>query len=373
MSAFRRISTAAAGSPAGATPARAPTSPPSWCGAATTRGALAMLWGGNFLRVLRRRGGTGGVDPCARSHCRTAPRSRPSARAPGTWARAGAAAAEEADALRLGIDLGMTLIDTAEMYGDGGAETGRRARPSPASRDRVFIVSKVYPHNASRARRAGGLRAQPEAAAHRPDRPLSAALARQRPLAETVAAFEPLRAGRQDRATGASPISTPTTWRNCADAGGAACATNQVLYNPDRRGIEFDLLPWCAEHGIPVMAYSPVGQGGRLLRNPALASIAARHGATPAQIALAWTLLRRGRDLHPQGRRPRPCCAKTPPPPRSASPPRTSPQSTRPSPRHAAANPCRCCNKHGPHCADDSCPPLTRSREQVASVPYNTQ
>jgi diketogulonate reductase-like aldo/keto reductase len=213
----------------------------------------------------------------------------------GTWKMGEAAGARraEADALRLGLDLGMTLIDTAEMYADGGAEevvgdavAGRRAE--------AFIVSKVYPQNASR---------QGVAAA------CARSLKRMRieridlyllhwrgsvPLAETVAGFEALRAAGEIGAWGVSNLDANEMAELSAVPGGAGCATDQVLYNPQARGIEFDLLPWCERAGMPVMAYSPVGQGGALLRAPALAAVARGHGATAAQVAIAWALRQPG-------------------------------------------------------------------------------
>jgi len=209
----------------------------------------------------------------------------------GTWhmgERDGAAKAEAA-ALRLGVDLGMTLIDTAEMYGNGGAEEVV-AEAIAGQRDKIFLVSKVYPHNASRdgvpaacARSLGRLKT---------DR-LDLYLLHWRgshPLAETVGAFEKLREAGKIRAWGVSNFDVNDMQELMRLKAGAACATNQVLYHPDSRGIEYDLLPWCAEHRIPVMAYSPIGQAGRLLRSAALREVAKRHDATPAQIAIAWGL-----------------------------------------------------------------------------------
>ncbi|MCW3474647.1 aldo/keto reductase [Limobrevibacterium gyesilva] len=197
--------------------------------------------------------------------------------------------AEEAAALRLGIQLGMTLIDTAEMYGEGAAEQVVSAAIA-GLRDRVFLVSKVYPHNATR-------RGTP-AACERSLRRLGTDhidlyLLHWRggaPLAETVEAFERLRAEGKIRHWGVSNFDTDDMEELLGVPGGALCATNQVLYNPEHRGIEFDLLPWCEGHAMPVMAYSPIGQGGRLLRSAALARVAHRHGATTAQIAIAWSL-----------------------------------------------------------------------------------
>jgi diketogulonate reductase-like aldo/keto reductase len=209
----------------------------------------------------------------------------------GTW-RMGEGArprSAEADALRLGIDLGLTLIDTAEMYGDGGAEEVV-GEAIAGRREDVFVVSKVYPHNAGRA-------GVPKACARslkrlRTER-IDLYLLHWRgsvPLAETVKAFERLRAAGQIGAWGVSNLDTDDMDELAALPEGAACATDQVLYSPEARGIDFDLLPWCRARHMPVMAYSPVGQGGRLLRAPALASVAARHNATPAQVAIAWGL-----------------------------------------------------------------------------------
>lgn len=211
----------------------------------------------------------------------------------GTWymGESRAMRASEVAALRLGIELGMTLIDTAEMYADGGAEEVVGAAIA-GQREKVFIVSKVYPHNASR-------RGVPAACARSLKR-----LGTDRidlyllhwpgsvPLGETVEAFEALKRKGDIGAWGVSNFDTADMEELAAVSG--ACAANQVLYNPGCRGIEFDLLPWCAARGMPVMAYSPLGQAGELLRSPALGAIAARHGASPAQVALAWALRRPG-------------------------------------------------------------------------------
>ena len=193
----------------------------------------------------------------------------------------------EAEALRLGLDLGMTLIDTAEMYAEGGAEevvgdavAGRR--------DGVFIVSKVYPHNASRR---GAVAACERSLKRMRIETIDLYLLHWRgsvPLAETVEAFEALRRAGKIRHWGVSNCDVD----DLEELGPALadCATDQVLYSLEHRGVEFDLLPFCAQHRMPVMAYSPVGQGGRLLRQPALIEVARRHGVTPAQAAIAWTL-----------------------------------------------------------------------------------
>jgi len=207
----------------------------------------------------------------------------------GTWhmGERGARRAEEAAALRLGLDLGLDLIDTAEMYGEGGAEEVV-AEAIAGRREEVFLVSKVYPQN------AGGRKL--EAACERSLKRLRVEridlyLLHWRggiPLAETVAGFERLRAAGKIGRWGVSNLDVA----ELEELGPALadCATDQVLYNLEHRGPEFDLLPFCRARAMPVMAYSPVGQGGALLRHPALRAVAARHGATPAQVAIAWTL-----------------------------------------------------------------------------------
>jgi diketogulonate reductase-like aldo/keto reductase len=209
----------------------------------------------------------------------------------GTWhmGERGGAAKGEVAALRLGIDLGLTLIDTAEMYGSGGAEE-IVGQAIAGQRDKIFLVSKVYPQNASRS----GVPAACERSLKRMKvEVIDLYLLHWRgshPLSETVGAFEKLKAEGKILRWGVSNFDVDDMeelWRLKA---GDACATNQVLYHPDNRGIEFDLLPWCAKHKVSVMAYSPVGQAGRLLRSPALAAVAKRHDATPAQVAIAWGL-----------------------------------------------------------------------------------
>ena len=207
----------------------------------------------------------------------------------GTWmmAEQPARRADELAALRAGVELGLTLIDTAEMYADGESErlVGEAIR---GLREQVFLVSKAYPQNASRQR----LPQACEASLKRlgTDR-LDLYLLHWRgrvPLAETVEAMENLVAAGKIRRWGVSNLDT-TDLRELVAAGGAACATDQVLYNLTRRGPEYDLLPWLAGQGIPFMAYSPVEQG-RLLGNSQLQVVAAGLGATPAQVALAWVL-----------------------------------------------------------------------------------
>ena len=208
----------------------------------------------------------------------------------GTWhmGEPGADRAAEAGALRLGIELGMTLIDTAEMYADGGSEEVV-ARAIEGQRGEVFLVSKAYPHHAGKRslveaceRSLGRLRTD-----H-----LDLYLLHWRgstPLAETVEAFEALKEAGKIGAWGVSNFDVDDMKElHSVTAGG--CAANQVLYNLETRGIEFDLLPRCREQGVLVMAYSPVGQAGALLRSAALRAVAERHGATAAQVAIAWTL-----------------------------------------------------------------------------------
>ena len=196
--------------------------------------------------------------------------------------------ADELAALRLGLDLGMTLIDTAEMYGGGLAEE-LVAEAIKGRHDEVFLVTKVLPqHSSARATIAaceGSLRRlQTER--------IDLYLLHWRgntPLEETLHAFESLVGEGKIRYWGVSNFSLQDMEELVSIAGGTTVATNQVLYNPTRRGIEWDLLPWCKQQDIPVMAYSPIEQG-RLLSHPALRRIADRHEATTAQIALAWVL-----------------------------------------------------------------------------------
>jgi diketogulonate reductase-like aldo/keto reductase len=208
----------------------------------------------------------------------------------GTWhmGERGGDHAAEMHALRLGLDLGMTMIDTAEMYADGGSEEVV-GKAIAGRRDKVFLVSKVYPQNAGRhSAKAACERSLRRLGTDRLDLYLlhwRGAI----PLAETVAAFEGLRAEGKILRWGVSNLD-PDDMAELVAAGDGGCATNQVLYNPEHRGIEFDLLPWCKDHKMPVMAYSPVGQGGGLLRHPALRAVAARHDRSTAQIALAWAM-----------------------------------------------------------------------------------
>jgi diketogulonate reductase-like aldo/keto reductase len=218
----------------------------------------------------------------------------------GTW-RMGESARRRADevaALAYGIECGVTLIDTAEMYGDGEAEI-IVADAVAKRRDEMFIVSKVLPEKSSRK----GTIAACERSLKRlnTDR-IDLYLLHWRgspPLQETIAAFESLAAAGKILAWGVSNFDMSDMRELAETAGGNACATNQVLYNLTRRGIEYDLLPWCRARAMPVMAYSPIEQG-RMLGHPALAEVGQRHRATPAQVALAFLLRQDGLIVIPK-------------------------------------------------------------------------
>jgi diketogulonate reductase-like aldo/keto reductase len=196
--------------------------------------------------------------------------------------------AEELASIKLALDLGVRLIDTAEMYGEGGAE--EIVGEAVAGRqDRVFIVSKVYPHNAGRkdaiaacerSLKRLGIDAIDLYLLHWPGSV---------PIAETLAAFQALRDAGKIRYYGVSNFDEAELAEAFAAPGGKDIAANQVLYNLSRRGVEKRLLPWQRQRGIPTMAYSPLEQA-RLLRTPGLTRFASKHGMTPAQAALAWLL-----------------------------------------------------------------------------------
>ncbi len=206
----------------------------------------------------------------------------------GTWHMGEASANRQAEvaALRQGLDLGLTLIDTAEMYADGGAETVV-AEAIAGRRDEVFLVSKVYPHN------AGGTKLV--AACDRSLKRLKVEridlyLLHWRggiPLAETVAGMRRLQQQGKIGLWGVSNLDV----EDLEELGSSLpdCAANQVLYNLQARGTEYDLLPFCRQRDMAIMAYTPIGQGS-LLGKPAVRAVAARHGASPAQVAIAWTL-----------------------------------------------------------------------------------
>jgi len=195
---------------------------------------------------------------------------------------------DEIASLRRGIDLGLNLIDTAEMYGEGRAET-LVGEAIQGRRDEVFIISKVYPHNASR-------RAMQTACNNSLQRMRIETIdlyllhwAGSVPIEETVEAFETLQRQGKIRHWGVSNLDLEQMQALDAIAGGEAVQTNQVLYHLDERGIEWDLLPWLREHRVPIMAYSPTDQG-RLLKSRELAAFAKKRAMTPAQAALAWLL-----------------------------------------------------------------------------------
>jgi diketogulonate reductase-like aldo/keto reductase len=200
---------------------------------------------------------------------------------------------KELNALRLGLELGLRLIDTAEMYGEGAAEV-LVGEAIEGHRDEVFLVSKIYPFNASEK----GTPAACERSLRRLNTDyLDLYLLHWKgsiPLSETLEAFQLLKRAGKILEYGVSNFDTDDMKEASTLPGGKDIATNQVLYNLKQRGIEWDLLPWCRKHKMPVMAYSPIEHNPRdqhgMLDNPHLQNIASRHSATPAQIALAWLL-----------------------------------------------------------------------------------
>lgn len=212
----------------------------------------------------------------------------------GTWYLGDAAAIyeREVEALRAGIEAGMTLLDTAENYGDGRSERLVGEAIRPYDRSSIFLVLKVMPSNAYGTRLMQSL-----------DRSLSHLgtdylylyhWRGERPLAEMVTAMEEARAAGKIRAWGVSNLDTADMEELWAVDGGRNCAVNQVLYHMGSRGIDYSFLPWMREHHVALMAYCPLAQVGRLgcdlLGSGVLAEIAAKYGATPAQIALAWAI-----------------------------------------------------------------------------------
>lgn len=207
------------------------------------------------------------------------------------WAEDPSRRSDEIAAVHAGLDIGLNLIDTAEMYGDGAAESllgealGHR-------RDEAFLVSKVLPQHASRENTVAACeRTLRRLGTDRVDLYLLHWRGSQ-PLADTLEAFDELTAAGKIRYWGVSNFDRDDIVE-LHEQGGTGTAVNQVLYNLTRRGIEYDLLPFCTEHRLPVMAYSPIEQG-RLLDNPVLDDLAAAHGASPAVVALAWVLRREG-------------------------------------------------------------------------------
>jgi diketogulonate reductase-like aldo/keto reductase len=198
----------------------------------------------------------------------------------------------EIAALRHGIARGVTLIDTAEMYGDGEAETIVAEAIGPRRAD-IFLVSKVLPQNSSKR---GTIAACERSLKRLKTDRVDLYLLHWRgstPLAETVAAFAELTAAGKILNWGVSNFDIDDMRELSKIDGAKNCATNQVLYNLSRRGIEYDLMPYCRDHKMPIMAYSPIEQG-RILTQPGLREVAKRHGATPAQVALAWLIRQDG-------------------------------------------------------------------------------
>lgn len=211
----------------------------------------------------------------------------------GTWfmGESRALREQEVRSLQRGIELGMGLIDTAEMYGEGEAES-LVGEAIAGRRDQVFLVSKVYPHHASRK---GTVAACERSLARLSTDRIDLYLLHWRgnvPFAETIAAFEELQRAGKIRHWGVSNLDPADMAELHSTPGGNRVATDQVLYNLSRRGIEWDLLPWCAERNIPLMAYSPIEQA-RLLDEPRLQKLAAHVGRPAAQLALAWVLAKR--------------------------------------------------------------------------------
>ncbi|NDL62467.1 aldo/keto reductase [Acerihabitans arboris] len=217
----------------------------------------------------------------------------------GTWymGERSSDTAAETRALQYGLDLGLSLIDTAEMYADGGAESvvGRAIR---GRRDEVFLVSKVYPQN------AGGqktLTACENSLRRLQTDYLDLYLLHWRggiPLSDTITAMEKLRQAGKIKRWGVSNLDVADMGELWSLPGGDACMTDQVLYHLASRGIEYDLLPWCQERRVPVMAYCPLAQAGKLrnglMDNPAVQHIAGELGVTAAQVLLAWAIRRPG-------------------------------------------------------------------------------
>jgi diketogulonate reductase-like aldo/keto reductase len=212
----------------------------------------------------------------------------------GTWfmGEKHALRAEEIATLQLALDLGVNLIDTAEMYGDGRSEE-LIGLALEGRRQEAFLVSKVYPHNASRQ----GVIAACERSLNRLKTDhLDLYLLHWRgsiPFSETIEGFMALQQAGKIRHFGVSNLDLSDMQELWQVPGGNHVAANQLLYNLTRRGIEWDLLPWLQEHGVPMMAYSPLEQG-RLLRNAKLTEFAKANGMTPSQAALGWVLAREG-------------------------------------------------------------------------------
>jgi diketogulonate reductase-like aldo/keto reductase len=209
--------------------------------------------------------------------------------------------ADEAAAVRLGIELGITLIDTAEMYGNGVAEE-IVAQAMGGNRDRLFIVSKVLPYNASQK---GTIEACERSLKRLKTDRIDLYLLHWRgshPFAETLAGFERLQRDGKIRHHGVSNFDRGEMEEWARLDAGKSVASNQILYNLTRRGPEWEVIPWCRERNVSIMAYSPIEQG-RMLGHKALGEVGARHGATPAQVALAWLLRQDGMIVIPKASR----------------------------------------------------------------------
>ena len=222
----------------------------------------------------------------------------------GTWnmGESHAEEAQEVASIRKAVELGMTVVDTAEMYADGRSEeiVGKAIADL---RDEVFLVSKVYPFNASAT---GTIEACERSLKRLGVNHLDLYLLHWRgshPLEETVTAFEKLKQSGKIRDWGVSNFDTDDMEELFEVENGRNCAVNQVLYNLSRRGVEYDLLPWCQEKGVPLMAYSPIEQG-RILNGHELIRIAKAYQATPAQVALAFLLERDGVLAIPKSAKP---------------------------------------------------------------------
>ncbi|MDQ8022343.1 MAG: aldo/keto reductase [Moraxellaceae bacterium] len=211
----------------------------------------------------------------------------------GTWCmgESRAARAEEIATLRAGLDHGLRLIDTAEMYGEGQSEE-MIAEAIAGRRDEAFLVSKVYPHNAGRKT---AIEACERSLKRLGTDRIDLYLLHWRgsvPLEQTIEAFETLQAAGKIRQWGVSNLDIDDMRELYGITGGERVATNQVLYNLGRRGVEWDLQPWCHQRKIPLMAYSPI-ERGELLEDSTLSDFAHRHGITPAHAALGWLLAKK--------------------------------------------------------------------------------
>ena len=214
------------------------------------------------------------------------------------WAEDPSRREDEIAALRLGLDLGLTLVDTAEMYADGAAEE-MVGEAISGRRDQVFLVDKVLPSNATKR---GTIEACERSLRRLGTDSIDLYLLHWRgptPLEETLAAFDELAADGKIHQWGVSNFDIADMQELASVSGGENVQTNQVLYNLTRRGPEYDLLPYCREHGIPVMAYAPIEQG-RMLGDSTLREVADGHDATPAQVALAWILRQQGLIVIPR-------------------------------------------------------------------------